>query len=102
MIPGRLMSLALVCWTVGENDLAEKWMQRALQLEPDPQRHQLMECERLVYRKDYGAALARVTAVAAGSEDPLHHGRRSGPFLFDAGRRLAGRHSKSRSQTQIG
>ena len=50
--------LALVCWTVGEKDLAEKWMQRALQLEPDPQRHQLMECERLVYRKDYGAALA--------------------------------------------
>ena len=49
--------LALICWTVGETDLAEKWMQRALQLEPDPQRHQLMERERLVYRKDYAAAL---------------------------------------------
>jgi TolB-like protein len=50
--------LALVCWTVGEKDLAEKWMQRAIDLEPDPQRRRLLECERLVYRKDYGTALA--------------------------------------------
>jgi tetratricopeptide (TPR) repeat protein len=49
--------LALVCWTVGEKDLAEKWMQRAIDLEPDPQRRRLMESERLVYRKDYGTAL---------------------------------------------
>ena len=50
--------LALVCWTVGENDLAQKWMQAAIHLEPDPQRRHLMECERLVYNKDYGAALS--------------------------------------------
>jgi eukaryotic-like serine/threonine-protein kinase len=49
--------LALVCWTVGEKDLAEKWMQRAIHLESDPQRRRLLECERLVYRKEYGAAL---------------------------------------------
>jgi eukaryotic-like serine/threonine-protein kinase len=49
--------LALVCWTVGEKDLAEKWMQRAIDLEPDPQRRRLMESERLVYRKDYVTAL---------------------------------------------
>jgi eukaryotic-like serine/threonine-protein kinase len=50
--------LALVCWMVGEKDLAEKWMQRAISMEPDPQKRRLMECERMVYRKDYGAALA--------------------------------------------
>lgn len=49
--------LALVCWTVDEKDLAEKWMQRAIALEPNPQRRQLMEGERLVYRGDYAAAL---------------------------------------------
>jgi tetratricopeptide (TPR) repeat protein len=50
--------LALICWTVGEKELAEKWMQRAIHLEPDPQRRRLLECERLVYSKEYGAALA--------------------------------------------
>ena len=49
--------LALICWTVGEKDLAEKWMQHAINLEPDAQRRRLMECERLVYRGDYAAAL---------------------------------------------
>jgi serine/threonine protein kinase/Tfp pilus assembly protein PilF len=49
--------LALICWTVGEKDLAEKWMQRAIYLEQNPQRRQLMENERLVYRGDYAAAL---------------------------------------------
>jgi eukaryotic-like serine/threonine-protein kinase len=50
--------LALVCWTVGEKDLAQKWMQRAIYLEPDPLRRHLMDCERLVYSKDYAAGLA--------------------------------------------
>jgi eukaryotic-like serine/threonine-protein kinase len=49
--------LALVCWTVGEKDLAQKWMQRAISLEADPLRRRLMDCERLVYSKDYAAAL---------------------------------------------
>jgi serine/threonine protein kinase/tetratricopeptide (TPR) repeat protein len=49
--------LALICWTVGEKELAEKWMQRAIYLEPNPQRRQLMESERLVYRGDYATAL---------------------------------------------
>jgi serine/threonine protein kinase/Tfp pilus assembly protein PilF len=49
--------LALICWTVGEKELAEKWMQRAIYLEPNPQRRQLMESERLVYRGDYAGAL---------------------------------------------
>jgi tetratricopeptide (TPR) repeat protein len=49
--------LALICWTVGEKELAQKWMQRAIYLELDPQRRHLMECERLVYDEDYLAAL---------------------------------------------
>ncbi len=49
--------LALISWTVGGQDLADKWMQRAINLEPDPQRRRLMECERLVYQGDYATAL---------------------------------------------
>jgi TolB-like protein len=49
--------LALICWTVGEKELAEKWMQRAIYLEPNAQRRQLMESERFVYRGDYATAL---------------------------------------------
>jgi serine/threonine protein kinase/Tfp pilus assembly protein PilF len=48
--------LALICWTVGEKDLAGKWMRRAIHLEPDPQRRQLMECEQLVCSEEYAAA----------------------------------------------
>ena len=49
--------LALICWTVRDTDLAEKWMQRAIDLEQNSTKHQLMENERLVYRGDYAAAL---------------------------------------------
>jgi tetratricopeptide (TPR) repeat protein len=49
--------LALICWTVDEKDLAEKWMQRAIDLEPNAQRRQLMQNERLVYRGEYATAL---------------------------------------------
>ncbi|MBV9876449.1 MAG: protein kinase [Verrucomicrobia bacterium] len=49
--------LALICWTVHETGLAEKWMQRAIDLEQNVTKRQLMENERLVYRGDYAAAL---------------------------------------------
>jgi TolB-like protein/Tfp pilus assembly protein PilF len=49
--------LALICWTVGEKELAEKWMQRAIYLETNLPRRQLMENERLVYRQEYAEAL---------------------------------------------
>jgi serine/threonine protein kinase/tetratricopeptide (TPR) repeat protein len=49
--------LALICWTVHESDLAEKWMQRAIDLEPNATKRQLMQSERLVYRGDYAGAL---------------------------------------------
>jgi serine/threonine protein kinase/Tfp pilus assembly protein PilF len=49
--------LALICWTVDAQDLADKWMQRAINLEADPQKRRLLECERVVYQGDYAAAL---------------------------------------------
>jgi serine/threonine protein kinase/Tfp pilus assembly protein PilF len=49
--------LALICWTVHETGLAEKWMQRAIDLEQNVTKRQLMENERLVYRGDYAGAL---------------------------------------------
>jgi serine/threonine protein kinase/tetratricopeptide (TPR) repeat protein len=49
--------LALICWTVHESDLAEKWMKRAIDLESNATKRQLMENERLVYRGDYAGAL---------------------------------------------
>jgi serine/threonine protein kinase/Tfp pilus assembly protein PilF len=49
--------LALICWTVDAQDLADKWMQRAINLEVDPQKRRLLECERMVYQGDYAAAL---------------------------------------------
>lgn len=52
--------LALICWTVDAQDLADKWMQRAIHLEANPQRRRLMECERMVYQGDYAAALPAV------------------------------------------
>ena len=52
--------LALICWTVDAQDLADKWMQRAINLEPDPQRRRLLECERMMYQGDYAAALPGV------------------------------------------
>jgi Tfp pilus assembly protein PilF len=49
--------LALICWTVDAQDLADKWMQRAINLEADPQKRRLLECERMVYQGNYSAAL---------------------------------------------
>ncbi|MBV8815339.1 MAG: protein kinase [Verrucomicrobia bacterium] len=49
--------LALICWSTGAKELAEKWMRRAIDLETNPPRRQLMEEERFVYRGDYAAAL---------------------------------------------
>ena len=57
--------LALICWTVGAQDLADKWMERAIHLEPDPQRRRLLECERLVYQGDYAAALPGLRLLPA-------------------------------------
>jgi serine/threonine protein kinase/tetratricopeptide (TPR) repeat protein len=72
--------LALVCWTVGDKDLAEKWMQRAINLEPDTQRRRLMECERLVYRGEYAEALPGLRQVPADLK--THYTAASDLLLF--------------------
>jgi serine/threonine protein kinase/Tfp pilus assembly protein PilF len=72
--------LALICWTVGDKDLAEKWMQRAINLEPDTQRHRLMECERLVYRGGYAEALPGLRQVPADLK--THYTAASDLLLF--------------------
>ncbi|MGA7125885.1 MAG: protein kinase [Chthoniobacterales bacterium] len=57
--------LALICWSTDAKDLAEKWMQRAIDLEPNPQRRQLMEEERFVYRRDYAGAVPGLSQLPA-------------------------------------
>ena len=72
--------LALICWTVGDKDLAEKWMQRAINLELDTQRRSLMECERLVYRGEYAKALPGLRQVPADLK--THYAAASDLLLF--------------------
>jgi eukaryotic-like serine/threonine-protein kinase len=50
-------SIGYLWWTLGDTDRAEKWIQRAVDLESDAERHLMMESERLVMRGDYAAAL---------------------------------------------
>jgi len=40
------------------DDVAEKWMQEALEKEANPQRHQMMECYRMMWRRKFAAARA--------------------------------------------
>jgi serine/threonine protein kinase/tetratricopeptide (TPR) repeat protein len=57
--------LALICWSTGAKELAEKWMQRAIDLETNAPRRQLMEEERFVYRGDYAGALPGLRQLPA-------------------------------------
>jgi serine/threonine protein kinase/tetratricopeptide (TPR) repeat protein len=57
--------LALICWSIDAKDLAEKWMQRAIDLESNTPRRQLMLDERFVYRGDYAAALPGLRQLPA-------------------------------------
>jgi protein kinase/serine/threonine-protein kinase len=52
-------------WAAGDLDRGEKWLQRAIDLETDPQRHLMIECERLVMRGDYAAALSGLEQLPA-------------------------------------
>jgi TolB-like protein len=58
--------MGYICWMVGQNDLAEKWMQRAIDLETDSQGHLIMECERSVLRGDYATAARGLEQLPAG------------------------------------
>jgi serine/threonine protein kinase len=58
-------SLGYLCWIAGDNEWAEKWLQRSIDLETDPQRHLMMECERSVLRGDYAAAMPGLQKLPA-------------------------------------
>ncbi len=60
--------LALICWALGEKELAERWTASAISLESDPKRIRLMECERSVYREDYKAALTALQELPQDSK----------------------------------
>jgi serine/threonine protein kinase len=55
--PWAPYQLALVCVSIGEKDLAERWIQLAINLESDPRLKRMMQAEGLVYRGEYAAAL---------------------------------------------
>jgi serine/threonine protein kinase/tetratricopeptide (TPR) repeat protein len=55
--PWEPYMLAKICAAVGEKDLMGKWVQRALDLEADPERHHMMESERMIFRRDFTGAL---------------------------------------------
>jgi serine/threonine protein kinase len=49
---------AEIIFRMGIDDIAEMWMQEALDREANPQRHQIMECFRMLWRGKFGAAQA--------------------------------------------
>ena len=55
--PRQPYLLGLICAIFGENDLMERWMQRAIDLEDDPDRHKMLELERMVFRGDLKGAI---------------------------------------------
>ena len=55
--PWAPYELALVCLSIGEKELAEHWIQLAIDLESNLQIKRMMQAERLVYRGEYSAAL---------------------------------------------
>ena len=54
----RVYFVTEVLFRAGMTDLAEKWMQRALDQETSPQLHHLMECYRMMWRKRFTDARA--------------------------------------------
>jgi serine/threonine protein kinase len=54
--PSNPYNLGQICAAIGEIDLAQKWVQIALVLEPDPQRRLMIECERKIFLGDLNGA----------------------------------------------
>ncbi|PWT85763.1 MAG: hypothetical protein C5B58_02530 [Acidobacteria bacterium] len=55
--PSQPYLLAQISREVEDEELMEKWMQRAILLEVDPDRRRLMECEQIIFRRDFKGAL---------------------------------------------
>jgi Tfp pilus assembly protein PilF len=58
--------MGYICWIVDQNDLAEKWIQRAINVETGPQARLLMQCELAVLRGDYAAATPGLEQLPPG------------------------------------
>ena len=63
--PRLLYAAAGILFRADLNDVADKWMQQALQREPNPQRHRMMECYRMMWRRKYSAARAGFALLPA-------------------------------------
>jgi serine/threonine protein kinase len=56
--PRLLYAAAGILFRAGLSDVADKWMQQALQRETHPQRHRMMECYLMMWRRNYSSARA--------------------------------------------
>ena len=64
--PRKPYLLARICTIVGEDRLREKWMEKAIGLENDADRRQLMEAERLVFGRNYSTAQTMLQQLRSG------------------------------------
>jgi tetratricopeptide (TPR) repeat protein len=56
--PRLLYAAAGVLYRAELSDVADKWMEQALQRETNPLRHRMMECYRMMWRRKYSSARA--------------------------------------------
>jgi TolB-like protein len=63
--PRKPYLLAYICSAVEETDLQEKWMQKAIHLESDPDRRKLLESQRLALRQEYAPAIKELKGLPA-------------------------------------
>ena len=59
----RVYFVSEILFRAEMSDLAEKWLQRALDQETSPQLHHLMECYRLMWRRRFAGARAGFSRV---------------------------------------
>jgi serine/threonine protein kinase/tetratricopeptide (TPR) repeat protein len=55
--PSNPYALSQICAAIGETALTEKWVRHAVDLEPDPERRRMLDCERMIYRQEFNEAL---------------------------------------------
>jgi tetratricopeptide (TPR) repeat protein len=63
--PSVPYNLAQVCLFWEDNQLGDKWLQRAIDLESNEERKRLLEGEQLVYQKNYRAALGKLQPLSS-------------------------------------
>jgi TolB-like protein/Tfp pilus assembly protein PilF len=59
--------MGLVCAVVGEQSLADHWIQTATRLEQDSGRRRILECERHIVHGDYSAGLRDLAGIPPGT-----------------------------------